>query len=167
MTWPRLINPPIKEAVFDLKFEQGVTVPLEKLQNLSESLKNEYPVINEMFMFQMGAKIKQGMHPEVSSDKTVNGFKLTAPKKAFILQLRIDGLTLSKIAPYISWEELSKEAKPLLEKFSSLFPELRVKRLALRYINSFNLDFGNNPINSYINILPSYPIDLPQSVDGL
>jgi uncharacterized protein (TIGR04255 family) len=165
MTWQILSKPPIKEAVLDLKFKEGHNLTHEKIKIFCESLKETFPVINEMFLFQMQAKLEKGEHQNVESSRQNNGFKLSDEKRSFILQFRLDGFTLSKIEPYISWDELAKEARPLLEKMSTVFPEIRFNRAALRYINNFNLKF-EEPINAYLNIAPAYPLELPQTVDS-
>ena len=128
-------------------------------------MKGSFPVINEMFLFKMEAKLDKGEHQNVESFRTSNGYKLSDEKRSFILQFRLDGFTLSKIEPYISWDELVKEAKPLLKKLATDFPEIRFGRAALRYINNFNLKF-EEPINAYLNIGPYYSIELPQTVDS-
>ncbi len=165
MTWPILNKPPIKEAVLDLKFKEGHNLTHERIKEFCELLKDVFPVINEMFLFQMQAKLEKGEHQNVESSRQSNGFKLSNEKRSFILQFRLDGFTLSKIEPYISWEELHKEARPLLDKMSLMFPEIRFNRAALRYINNFNLKF-EEPINEYLNIAPAYPLELPQTVDS-
>lgn len=165
MNWPLLTKPPIKEAIFDLKFKEGHDITHEQIKLFCDSLKESFPVINEIFLFQMQAKLDQGKHQNVESSRQSNGYKLSDQKRSFIVQIRLDGFTLSKVEPYISWEELSKEAKPILEKLGAEFPNLSFKRAALRYINHFDLRF-EEPINSYFNILPVYPIELPQIIDS-
>ncbi len=160
-----LKNPPIKEAVFDLKFKEGNNLTQERIKDFCESLNDSFPAINEIFILQMQAKLEKGEHQNVQSSRQVNGYKLSNENRSFILQIRLDGFTLSKIEPYISWQELSKEARPVLERLSHAFPELNYKRAALRYINHFNLKFEES-INAYFNILPIFPIELPQLLDS-
>ena len=165
MTWPTLKRPPIKEAVFDLKFKEGHNLTQEGIKDFCDSMKDVFPAVNEIFILQMQAKLEKGEHQNVQSSRQVNGYKLSDEKRSFIVQIRLDGFTLSKVEPYISWDELNREARPVLEKLALAFPELYFKRAALRYINHFDLRF-DEPINSYFNILPIFPVELPQLVDS-
>lgn len=165
MTWPKLSKPPIKEAVFDVKFDQSESVTLDELKHFCDSLKKEFPVMNEMFHFQVETKIEKDNQQKVDSKRLNNGFRLSNEDRSLILQLRQDGFTFSKVEPYISWEEIQSEAKPLLIKLWDAFPKLKIIRIALRYINQFDLRFEKS-INEYLNIQPLYPIELPQIIDG-
>jgi uncharacterized protein (TIGR04255 family) len=165
MTWPKLKKPPIKEAVFDLKFSQNDFLTLENLKLFCESLKDEFPILNEIFLFQVEAKIEKDNNQNVDSKRLNNGFRLSNESRSFILQLRPDGFTFSKIEPYISWEEIQYETKPIIEKLWTNFPNLSFNRVALRYINQFDLNF-EEPINEYLNIQPLYPLELPQIIEA-
>ena len=68
-------------------------------------------------------------------------------------------MTLSRLAPYTDWEDLSGRARPLAERFLQVTEATHVERLALRYINHFRLSAGNP--TDYFVALPSFPESLP------
>lgn len=165
MSWQRLTTPPITEAALDLRFGEAPGDVLSKLDEISQHLRQEYSTVNEVYQFNLGARIEHGNDPRFNSKKSVDGYRLLSQNRSFVVQLRTAGVTISKLAPYSSWEELRDEAIKVVELIKQVFPILQFTRIALRYINNFNQVF-QGPINYYLNILPAFSNNLPQSIDG-
>jgi len=156
MNWPVLANPPIKEAIFHLRFKKGYSIPLEEIKLFCEELSANYPTMNEVFRFHMEARVGKNQKGDVTADQAPNGYRLLNKDKSLVLQFQLDGFMISKVEPYISWEELKAVAIPIVEKVGNKFPKLVYDRIALRYINFFTLKF-EGPLNDYFRISPVFP----------
>ncbi len=167
MTWQKLKNPPLKEAAFDLRFHPSFAPDISALEKFCEQFKQEFPQINEMFVVSFRANIIRGKATAdaESPNRKRNGFRLSNKEKSFVLQLRSEGLTFSKTGAYVSWEEIRSEVTPIVDRFFSFFPSIRVSRIALRYVNEFHMRFEKSP-TEYFKILPTYPETLPQVLVG-
>src|SRR5258708_29222831 len=96
---PTYKNPPIIEALIDIKVTQSEDVTVGKIELLHEKIKNEYPQKNTRggFMFQ----IQLGEKPEGSArNLDVNGFLFKSKDERKIVQFRKDGFTFSQLKPY-------------------------------------------------------------------
>lgn len=165
MSWPKLKRPPIREAVFDLRYLPATQPRIERIREFCDQFRGDFPQINEMVVFDVRADISHEEKKNFHSQRILNGYRLSNQKRSFVLQLRSDGFTFSKITPYVSWEEIRTEVSPILERFFDFFSEVHITRIALRYINFFTLKLEQSA-NAYFKILPSYPSNLSKHVDG-
>ncbi len=74
-------------------------------------------------------------------------------------------MTLVRRPPYPSWEEFSDKARPLVDEFLEVAKPGHVSRLALRYINHFQLPYRDP--KDYFVALPTLPDSLGLPVDTL
>ena len=136
-------NPPITEAIFDVKAVLSKDISLDKLLEYHEIVKDEFPNKQERRTLGGGFKFKAGVAPEIitPSDK-VCGFLFQERNKKKIVQALMDGFTFHKLKPYSNWENFSLEAKQLWEKYCELVKPEKVTRWDLRYINRIDIQIG-------------------------
>ncbi len=94
------------------------------------------------------------------------GVRATSRDEHWVVQLRRDGLTFSRLPPYPNWHEFSSRAKPFLSAFLAVTRPPYVERLALRYINHFRLPYPAD-MNEYFIGLPVVPDTLPQFTSNM
>jgi uncharacterized protein (TIGR04255 family) len=162
----QLSRAPIREAVLDVRFPDAGRVDLGTLRATLEAL-DDFAEVHEIrpgsavFQFTLEgeatSRVEQG---------DVVGFRATTADGLWVAQLRVDGMTLSRLAPYTNWDELSGRSRPYLAKLLELASPPRVDRLALRYINHFRLPHPGD-MAKYFHGLPSFPPPLPQYVSNL
>ena len=144
LTFPTLERPPILEAVLDIRFRARTELEVGELFALREVLSETFPTSEEMK--QMGAKIlfeRTGARTETEEPRQI-GVLFKSKDEKLIFQARVDGITLSRLAPYRSFDEL----EPLLRSCWGAYvraarPEAAT-RIAVRYINRFEVPIDTN-----------------------
>jgi uncharacterized protein (TIGR04255 family) len=90
----------------------------------------------------------------------VIGLRFTSSDEKQVLQLRRDGFTFSRLAPYTDWEQVFAEATRLYRLYEGVARPQEVTRPAVRYINRMLFpeaevgDFG-----PFLTVPPRFPSD--------
>lgn len=155
---------PIREAIIDLK----VSPPgeLTKLTPLFESLKGKFPKQEEIRESEFGFEVGQNEIRPKPLNREVRGCRLSSSDGRYIVQLRVDGFTFSRLPPYDTWETMSAEAKPIWEMFRTHCSAKKVTRAAVRYINLMELPVPILDFREYLSAPPEVPPALPQEIGG-
>jgi len=159
-----LKNAPIREAIIDLKVAPAVD--LTKLEALFESLKKTFPKQELMRLATFGLEFGPLELRPSRIEGTVHGRRLVSADERYIVQLRVDGFTFSRLPPYEKWEVMREAAKPLWEKFLEHSGAAKVTRAAVRYINVLDLPIPINDFKDYLCAPPEIPQSLPQDLGG-
>ena len=130
----------------------------ETLRRALESV-GDFPETQDLKHGSVTIQLSPMGEPESRISDSIAGVRGVTDDGRWIVQYRQDGMTLSRLAPYTDWEDLSGRARPLAERFLQVTEATHVERLALRYINHFRLSAGNP--TDYFVALPSFPESLP------
>jgi uncharacterized protein (TIGR04255 family) len=158
-----LNNPPINEALLDIRLELAKNFDNKKLESIYDSVKDTFPVKQASNKWETLLELKPGENPVAKSEGGENGFWFKSADSTKILQLRTDGFTLNKLKPYESWESLVTEAKQYWNIYQKVVGEHKINRLALRYINSIQVPISAS-IADYIIFIPTIPEDMRSNV---
>lgn len=107
---------PIVEAIIDFQVSQRPSVELGDVQKLAgaiEGYRQQGPIFKFQAMWAM-----TGGGPQGNSESQEIGVRLQSADEKYALQLSLNGLTLSRLAPYENWEKLEAEAKNLWRSYS-------------------------------------------------
>ena len=153
-----LHNPPILEALLEIRFNTNKNVTVEGLDTFAASLGATYPkkvaIDNTRFELTYGKDVG-ATH---AFDVQPSGFKLTNANDNRIVIAAIDKFVISYLAPYESWPALLDTAKSLYAKYLQYAPQTEKIRLGLRYINKINMPANNDfKFESYIKTFPPIP----------
>lgn len=161
VTYP---NPPIREAVFDIRIKSEKIPELEVFEKAYEVLKDRYPKreVNQLRFFSF--QLQAGEKPVQNSGGGPNGLRLTSADGKQIVQLRNDGFTFSRLQPYTRWDVFSAEVKNLLEIYISVCGPLKAERIALRYINAIQIPEKRFELGDYFHTYPHTPKDVKQDI---
>ncbi len=159
------LNPPITEALLDIRVTLPKEVTIEQLAVFHEDIKTSFPTRKERYS---GAfQIKTGFAPEiVTTSNRIDGFLFHSQEGKKIVQARIDGFTFNKLKPYSNWEDFSGEAKYLWDHYLAIAKPINVVRLALRYINRIELPLPFSDFREYILNIPEIAPGVPNSLSG-
>lgn len=94
-----------------------------------------------------------------------DGLLMRSESEALVVQARLDGFALNKLAPYAKWDVLRQQAQELWERYLVVARPVAVKRLAVRYINRIELQPGvdfKESILTVPEIAPGIPQGLPE-----
>ena len=159
-----LRNAPIREAIIDLKVAPAVDPT--KLAPLFESLKERFPKQEVLQQRTFGFEFGPGELRSSRIDGGAQGGRLTSADGRYIVQLRVDGFTLSRLPPYETWEAMREVAQPLWNDYLRHSQTEKVTRAAVRYINVMDLPLPIRDFKDYLSAPPEIPAALPQELGG-
>jgi uncharacterized protein (TIGR04255 family) len=167
--FPHLENAPITEAVIDFRAEPVNTLSVEALgQAVAKRGYLGYTHKGYVIRSEFGFSVNIQADPKVaeSGGRAANlGLRLHSNDDKYVAQLRIDGFTLSRLAPYESWDILFQEARRLWVGYRQCVGDVSITRTATRYINNLRLP-ANELLSRYLTLVPSIPEGLPQNLSG-
>lgn len=163
-----LKNAPITEALIDIRIKIKEGFDVERFQALSEAISGQYPDKKARHRWEGRFEFKKGEGPISSGAETIDGYIFTSVDGKQVFQSRVDGFTFNRLKPYDRWESFRDEARRLWQLYSSLV-EPDIVRVAVRYINKFNIPLFPQPLrdfSEYLTAAPIVPEGLPQGVSS-
>lgn len=149
-----LKNAPIIEAVIDVRFSTEVFIA-DEVRALAQTL-TRYKKVEPIRGYEGEVHaFGDGSLEQRSRSLGIRGFKLTAEDEGTLVQLRINGFTFSRLRPYPSWESIQREASEVWRLFRGSIGDLSISRLAVRYINNFQVPRGT--VRSRLTFTPEVP----------
>lgn len=166
MAQPRhLDRAPIREAVFDVRVDRAEAAALDDLRDLAESLE-DFPTVQHTYRAEVGIEVREKGEFTREDRAAPHGLRVISSDQTRILQLRLDGFSYSRLAPYTSWDQLREEAAAYLHPYAEVMDGVEATRLALRYINHLRLPYPTADLAEYILGLPELPGEWPQTVES-
>lgn len=151
---------PITEALIDIRviYPQGTT--LEKLRKFGAEVRDHYPHENAREMME-GRFDFSASQPLSQSSRSTVGYIFHSADRKQAVQVRLDGFTFSRFAPYQNWDHMMAETKRLWNVFISLLEPTLVLRVAVRYVNQINLPLkeGTLSFEHYLSTFPKIGTD--------
>jgi uncharacterized protein (TIGR04255 family) len=157
---------PITEAIIDLRVELPEGKGIADLEKVHEGLETAYPTKKNRILAEVQGQIGDQGAVAAASSKHI-GYLFTSGDEKQIFQARLDGFTMSRLAPYESWEPFRDEARRLWNVYRSIAKPTKVTRLAVRYINRLDLPLPVADLKQYLRTAPEVSSDLPQDIRSL
>ena len=158
-----LNSAPIREALIDFQFDHPVTLDL--IEEFSNFHSDKYPLKTDLWQSIIGIEV-HGIDAKNNSKVDRLGKRLSSEQHSFILQVRKNGFTVSRLNPYKDWNELKSETLKLWNKFMEIAKIDSVNRVAVRYINELKLPLPVMDFGDYLVCPPEVPKALPQAING-
>lgn len=157
---------PITEAIIDLRVEPRADLALDELAELHKGEEERYPK-KEVTCEALGLmEFRPGVSASASASQVQTGYKFTSTHADYMWQSRRDGFTLSRLAPYESWQPFRDEARRLWASHRERTNPQEVLRLAVRYINRVDIPAPTVDLKEYFRTGPEVSPDLPQQLAG-
>lgn len=154
-------NPPITEAVFDVRVILPQETDLEILQSFQSVIKDRFPIKKDKRKIQSVFRFEPGMQPSVINPKDeVYGYMFYSSDQKKVVQSRMDGFTFNRLRPYSNWEDFSAEALSLLDHYKNIAKPTKIIRLSLRYINRIELPLPFTDFKEYVLTIPELSSDM-------
>lgn len=153
---------PITEALIDLRVELPSEVAVSTLKEIHHSVRSDYPMCEDMVMAQ--GQFQTGPSVAAIATQTHIGYRFSSGDGKQILQVRLDGFTLNRLAPYERWESFRDEARRLWEFYYAVANPKNINRVAIRYINRLDLPLPLSDFKDYLRTVPEVAPDLPQGL---
>src|SRR5216683_4477 len=141
-------NAPITEAGIHLMVRPAEGISVADLVRCHKGEEESYPLSKDMQIatghFEVG--------PRVSAAASAQhvGFVYTSSDQKQVYQVRLDGFSFSRLAPYESWEPFCREARRLWELYRERLKPAAVTRLAVRYVNRLDIPGERIEIKDYL-----------------
>ena len=159
-------NPPIKEALVDIKISPLPTSHLDLLGALHEEIRERYPEKKAQHRWESAMKIQDDRLVSATQRHLGPiGFLFSSYGKEQNVQYRLDGFTFNQLHPYPreGWPVFQEEAKRLWSLYLNAIKPDQVDRIGLRYINQIDIPFPRIDLNEYLVEPPRIPKELPQT----
>lgn len=158
-------NPPITEAIFDIRVSLPKDTTIELLATFQDEIKDSFPTRKDRRKLQGGFQFHPNNPPKVlTPSDTVDGYLFHSKDGKKIVQARLDGFSFNMLKPYSNWESFSEEANTLWQHFINIANPINVTRLALRYINRIELPLPFNDFKEYVVTIPEVGPNIPVAV---
>lgn len=158
----RYKNAPITEAVIEIRVQPPTSVDSAALQGLAQSLKADFPKQAPMQFVAMGIAQKPDQKFQPSISQSVVGVRLSKTDDSRVLQIRHEGFAYSHMPPYTDWATFRGEAQLLWKRYRNIYPDAKLTRCALRYINRIDIPEPRIEPYDYFGLYPKVPEALPQ-----
>jgi len=155
---------PITEALIDIQASVPPDVMTDVLQLLREDLRADYPKMAPALEFR--GQLSAGEQVGATAQQQVVGFVFYSKDQKQVAQVRRNGFTFSRLAPYEQWESLRDEARRLWDLYRLKTIPTAISRVALRYINQINIPLPMRDFRDYLRTFPEISTDLPQALSG-
>lgn len=161
-------NPPITEAIIDIRVKLPEDFMLEQLPEDFGSFLLSYPDKKWMTKQEGEILFESDSEPKFSSISKKVGIALTSEDQERIAQFRIDGFTLSQLRPYRGWAKFKKDSEEAWNAYRNIFTPARVSRLAVRFINRLDLPLqdGRLEFEDYLKTYPELSPDFAKDMGG-
>ncbi len=156
---------PITEAIIDLRVELPEGIGVADLEKVHDGLKSAYPTRKNRILAEVQGQIGDQGAATAARSKHL-GYLFTSRDEKQVFQARLDGYTMSRLAPYESWEPFRDEAQRLWGMYRSIAKPKKVTRLAVRYINRLDLPLPVADLKDYLRTVPEVSSELPQNLAG-
>ncbi len=161
-------NAPIREALLDIGVELDKDFDVNRFNKIYKTLKDRFPNVKKRKHFvDIEAKSIDGNleYDKTYHDDKLVGFLYISENENKYVQYRLDGFSYNILTPYSNWESFKLEAQELWKLYTQITGNhIKINRLALRYINEFQIPIGEAPVTSYIMTFPhvatgiNYPV---------
>jgi len=158
----RLRNPPITEAIIDIRVELAAGSEAARLREAESLLRDGYVLDGEQHRVvgTLGVSDDPAWTFE-QGESALSGYTFRSHDERFVAQLNVEGIVVSRLQSYTSWEELAEETARLWSAYVGLVSPVRILRLGTRYLNTIGAPASYLDLREYFTTLPSVPAGIP------
>lgn len=163
-----LRNAPITEALIDIRVRVKADFDVHEFESLHETIAGQYPDKKKRQKWEGRFEFGKGKTEVSPGSESIDAYIFTSSGGKQIFQARIDGFTFNRLRPYETWETFRDEAFRLWKLYRGVLSS-DITRVALRYVNKFDIPLVPEPLkdfNEYLTAAPIVPEGLPQGVSS-
>jgi len=164
--WPTLGNPPVTEAQIDLQVESASSPGEAEFERFAAKVAKALPSRQELQRWKVRVALPPKADHVAESSSTHRGWMLRSADGLHALQVRDDGIAYSRLRPYLGWQALRAEALAHWRNYCSEFAPLRVRRIAVRFINHIQLPPPPLDLERFFTTVPKVGDGVSPVLDG-
>ena len=157
-----LRNPPIAEALIDVRVEPRPGASVNDLLAMHERLGEGYGVPQPRYRLTQQLSVGTESTPLEPPTRDLDGQAFWSLDRRRVVQVQTTGFSLSILRPYKNWDELRAEAHARWLDYVEVMAPQRVVRIATRYINRLELPLPTAEIKDWLLTYPELGPDVPQ-----
>ncbi|MDP1647209.1 MAG: TIGR04255 family protein [Rubrivivax sp.] len=160
-----MTNAPVAEAVIEIRVRLSRPVVESDFDAFRDRLKDQFPKAQSIRF--VASHMQFGSDEEVKNDVSTGliGVRLDDQEGRWVVQAKSDGLAVSRLPPYESWDGLVATLRALWPVYVEVFEPSIVLRLGVRYINRVPLpDTEKVDLDTVLTAGPKIPPTLPQDL---
>ncbi len=138
-----LTKPPIVEAVVDIDCDLPLALDFGDLEEPVRRAFDGYPSFRRLFGHPLGPTVIQ---TELDVRKATSAFQLISETERQLVQVRRDGFSFNRLAPYTSLDDYLPEIERTFRVFVDVVAPLQIRSIGLRYINRMVLPSNNGSV---------------------
>jgi uncharacterized protein (TIGR04255 family) len=160
-----LPSAPIIEAVIEIRAQAETPWEEGDIQERLKPQLPDYPEVVSTGTFRQQVKLERGSVEQSYRDLGWRGLRFQSADNPHIAQFNRESFVFSRLHPYESWEQFSKEAFRLWGMHIQLANPTQVQRFGLRFINRMPLVKGKQ-LKFYLESPPKPPRKLKLTLNG-
>jgi uncharacterized protein (TIGR04255 family) len=158
---------PLTEAIIDLRVEPRDGLTLADLEGCQAGEEKAYPnktkIMRAFSQLQLGGP--EGAVAQAGSSEHI-GFMFKSGDDKQIFQVHPEGFTLNRLGPYPGWEIFRDEARRLWNIYRERVQPRKVLRMAVRYINRWDLPGPGLDLKQYLKTGPEVSAEMALPLAG-
>jgi len=153
---------PIREAIIAIQIHDLPEEIIKEIRRLPEQVGGAYPKNNEMSLGQFVGQISpQGTTASASQRSLGLQFHSADTKQLF--QVRLNGFSFHRLAPYESWSPFRDEAFKLWNLYRQIVGPVKTINFSVRYINDLVVPAPAR-LEEYLQVHPELPVGMPELI---
>lgn len=157
-----LAHPPIVEAVLDIDCDLPLGQELSALEGPArERFRDHYPTFGQRVLqeHQIETRPDTPLNVSVRHTVAVAAYQFMQEDQKQLVQIRNDGYSFNRLAPYTSLDEYLPEIERTWRIYVSLAAPVQIRLVRLRYINRILLPLvdGKVILGDYFRVAPRLP----------
>ena len=158
---------PVEEAVIEVRLDAESGYSKEQLGEIRGKIPTSYAqpeeTVQKTIGLHWGGEGFQNRHTEAFV-----GYRAADEKRSFVAQFQCTGFLLSKLKPYVDWDDLKSEAQTLWNIYKDLGSEAKIDRISVRYLNEIRLPFVDDRLDydEHLNYGPKNSDSFPDVVNS-
>jgi len=156
----KLAKAPIVEALIDIDCDMPPGLDLAALEGPArQTFRSQYPKFRNQFLEHHRIESRIDEPAKHSARRAIQALQFLHDDEKQLVQLRAQGFSFNRLAPYTSLDDYLPEIRRTWELFIELTSPLQVRVVRLRYINRILLPFIGMRVRllEYLNLGPRLP----------
>lgn len=162
-------NAPIVEAVVDIDCDMQPSMDIASLEKRArDAFGSQYPIFRALFVENHRFEAKAGQSMEHSAQHTVQAFQFFHDDEKQLVQVRMQGFSFNRLAPYTRLSDYLPEIERTWELFRDIASPALIQVVRLRYINRIPLPLtaGRVTLDKYLKLGPRVPNEEGMTLHG-
>jgi len=159
-------NAPIREAIIAIQVHDLPQSSIGDLRALPEKVKTSYPLCTELGEAQFVGQLGPQGTTSTAHHRPI-GFQFQSADSKQIFQVRVNGFSFHRLAPYESWDPFKNEASNLWRLYREVVGPVKILNFTVRYINTLIVPAPTGAsLEDYLRVYPYLPPEFPQTLNG-